>query len=397
MANQSFGRLNPTRCVALCIAWIAIALGCSDGRTPMTNTAPSDATAAPGAAGAMSVSAAGAPSTAPAATPGAAAGSSAAAPSGAAVAKTPSAAGAPSDPAMNPATTSMTPATTAPPSTTPTAGAGASGAAGATASMTGPGGFPKGEPVNTDQMGPHKFEKYTEGLANPTYASSVMYYPTDAEPPFGAAVFSPGFTATKENYEMFLGPLLASHGIAIMLTTPTTTGDLPQQRAEDLQAAVEQIAKENTREGSPLKGKLATDRVCVTGHSMGGGGTLWAASSLGNKIKCAVPLQPWQPGQSFSKIVAPTMFIAAQSDTVAGVSSNAALFYGSIPDTVKKYYVEFSGASHFLTTNDLGTAYDVQSRYMIAFYKAYLEDDMRYLEVLNAAPDKALSKYEHSK
>ena len=79
-------------------------------------------------------------------------------------------------------------------------------------------------------------------------------------------------------------------------------------------------------------------------------------------------------------IVAPTMFIAAQSDTVAGVASNASLFYDSIPETVPKYYVEFAGASHFLTTNDLGTAYDGQSKYMIAFYKVYLEDDMRYLD-----------------
>lgn len=258
------------------------------------------------------------------------------------------------------------------------------------------GGFPRGDMVNTDQKGPYMTAKYTEGLDNPTYASSVMYYPTDASPPYASAVFSPGFTATKENYETFLGPLLASHGIAILLTTPTTTGDLPQQRAEDLQAAVAQIAKENTRDGSPLKGKLATDRVCVTGHSMGGGGTLWAATTLGTKIRCAVPLQPWQPGQSFAMIKAPTLFIAAQSDSIAAVAQNAQVFYNSIPSPVPKYYAEFTGASHFLTTNDLGTAYDVQSKYMIAFYKVYLEDDMRYMSVLTGAADPKLSAYKHA-
>jgi predicted dienelactone hydrolase len=251
--------------------------------------------------------------------------------------------------------------------------------------------------VNTARAGAHKFEKYTDGLTNPTYGSSIMYYPTDVEPPIAAVVFSPGFTATKEDYEQFLGPLLASHGIAILLTTPTSTSDQPQARSADLKAAVEQIAKENTRDGSPLKGKLAPDRVCVTGHSMGGGGTLWAATDLGNKIKCAMPLQPWQPGQSFSKIVAPIMFIAAQNDNVAGVAQNASAFYASIPASVTKYYAEFAGASHFLTTNDLGTAYDAQSKYIVAFYKAYLEDDTRYLDVLNAPKDAALSKYEKSK
>jgi dienelactone hydrolase len=282
--------------------------------------------------------------------------------------------------------------------------AGAGGAAGGAAGggtagtpPTGPGGFPKSDPVNTDQKGPHAFMSYTDGLANPEYDSAVMYYPTDAEPPFGAAVFSPGFTATKEQYMNFLGELLASHGIAMLLTTPTTTADLPTQRAMDLEAAVEQIKKENERDGSPLKGKLATDRICVTGHSMGGGGTLWAATDLGSKIRCAVPLQPWQPGQSFAMITAPTMFIAAQADSVADVASNASFFYDSIPDTVSKYYVEFSGASHFLTTNDLGTAYDGQSKYMIAFYKVYLEDDMRYLDVLNGPMDAELSQYKKSK
>jgi dienelactone hydrolase len=274
---------------------------------------------------------------------------------------------------------------------------GAAGSGGSASVVAGADGFPKSDPVNIAQQGAYTFKSYTDGLDNPTYASSIMYYPADAPPPFAAVVFSPGFTATKENYMDFLGPLLASHGIAILLTTPTTTADQPQQRGEDLQAAVAQIAMENSRDGSPLKGKLAPDRVCVTGHSMGGGGTLWAATSLGNKIRCAVPLQPWQPGQSFDKIVAPTLFIAAEADTIAGVAQNAALFYKSIPDSVPKYYAEVKGASHFLTTGNLGSAYDVQSKYMVAFYKVYLEGDMRYMDTLNAMPDPALSKYEKSK
>ena len=286
------------------------------------------------------------------------------------------------------------------------AGSAAAGMLGPASVTPGPDGFPKDEPMNVEQMGPYQFMSYTDGLENPAYSSSVMYYPVDAQPPFSAAVFSPGFTAVKENYENFLGPLMASHGMCILLTTPTTTGDIPQQRGEDLQAAIMQIATENQREGSPLKGKLDPKRVCVTGHSMGGGGTMWAANALGDAIKCAVPLQPWQPGSTesttcpvttlFPMVKAPIMFIAGQSDAIAAPASNAQIFYASIPDGVPKYYVEFAGASHFLTTNDLGTAYDVQSRYMIAFYKRYLEDDPRYQSVLDAMADPALSMYEHS-
>lgn len=49
----------------------------------------------------------------------------------------------------------------------------------------------------------------------------------------------------------------------------------------------------------------------------------------------------------------------------------------------------------FCCRREVGTAYDTQSKYMIAFYKRYLEDDERYDDVPNAAPDMALSKYEH--
>ena len=260
----------------------------------------------------------------------------------------------------------------------------------------GPGGFPKNDTVNTDRNGPYMTASYTAGLDNPAYNSSIMYYPTNAPPPYAAAVFSPGFTATKENYQALLGPLLASHGIAILLTTPTTTADLPTTRAIQLEAAVKQIATENTRDGSPLKGKLAPDRVCVTGHSMGGGGTLWAAQALGNMIRCAVPCEPWQPGQTFGMVKAPTLFIAAQSDTIAPPAQNASIFYDSIPAGVPKYYAEFAGGSHFLTTPDLGSDQDGQSKYMIAFYKVYLEDDMRYMSVLTGPPDMELSAYKHS-
>jgi hypothetical protein len=279
---------------------------------------------------------------------------------------------------------------------TSAAGASAGGAAGDTSAPPSAGGFPKTDAVNTDRMGPHQFMKYTDGLKSSVYSSAIVYYPTDAEPPFASMVFSPGFTATKEDYENFLGPLMASHGLVIMLTSPTSTSDQPPARADDLEDALKQIAAENEREGSPLKGKLATDRQAITGQSMGGGGTCIAANRLANKIRCAMPFEPWEPGMTFPKIQAPVMFIAAQSDTIAGVAQNALPFYMSVPDTVKKYYVEFAGASHYLTTGDQGTNYEVQSKYMIAFFKVYLEDDMRYMDVLNGMMDKELSKYMHS-
>ncbi len=267
-------------------------------------------------------------------------------------------------------------------------GSGGMAMGGAGGSMQPPaaGGFPKAGEVNVKAKGPYTVKTYTEGLEERTYGSSMMYYPEGAEPPYAAIAFTPGFTATKENYT-FLGDMLASHGFIALLTTPTSTSDQPPARGTDLEAAVKKIQAENSRAGSPLMGKIAVDRICVTGHSMGGGGSLFAANSLGDMIRCAMPLQPWQPGGSFSMIKAATMFIGAAGDAIASVSGNARPHYQSIPDSTDKYLVVFEG-DHYLSTNRTSTdttapeeatpSFDIQAAYMIPFYKVYLEDDERY-------------------
>jgi hypothetical protein len=273
------------------------------------------------------------------------------------------------------------------------AGAGAGGAAGAApaagsggAPPAAMGGFPKTDEVNVKAKGAYAVKTYTEGLEERTYGSSIMYYPEGATPPFAVVAFTPGFTAVKENYT-FLGDMLASHGIAALLTSPTSTSDQPPARGDDLVAAVKKIVAENARMGSPLMGKIATDRICVTGHSMGGGGSLFAANELGDMIRCAMPLQPWQPGGSFPMIKVPTMFIGAAGDTIASVSGNAMPHYSSIPNTVEKFLVVFQG-DHYLSTNRTSTdtsapeeatpSFDLQAAYMIPFYKLFLESDERY-------------------
>lgn len=260
------------------------------------------------------------------------------------------------------------------------------------------GDFPRTVAVNVTLKGPYTFKSYAEGLTDPELDSAIAYYPDNGPAPFAAIALSPGFTETKEQFTWW-GELLASHGFYVLLTTPTNTLiDQPEARGVDLQAALKLIEKENGRSGSPVAGKIAIDRLAVTGHSMGGGGTLFAASALGNKIRCNVPLQPWQPGASFAKITSPTLFLAAQSDTIAPVAQNASPHYQSIPASVEKIYAEITGADHFISTN-LGGSHDVQARYAVAFYKLHLEDDERYSTYLYGKDHtaNAFSKYDKSK
>jgi dienelactone hydrolase len=283
--------------------------------------------------------------------------------------------------------------------------AGGSGGAAPTA-----GGFPRsGEEINVKAKGPYTVKTYTDGLKVSEYSSAVMYYPEDAAPPFAAVALAPGYTASGTDYE-FVGDMLASHGIAALLTTPTdTNADQPPARGDDLVAAVKHLMEENARSGSPLEGKLATDRICVTGQSMGGGGTLYAANQLGDMIRCALPMEPWQPGGTFPKITAPIMLIGAASDTVAPVSSHADPHYKSIPDSTEKFLVVFEG-DHYLSTDRTsgipqGTmavaneSYDPQAAYMVPFYKLFLESDERYRPYLygDMRSMNMVTRFDHSK
>jgi hypothetical protein len=291
------------------------------------------------------------------------------------------------------------------------AGAGAAGmaAAGSGGAPSGMGGFPRSDEVNVKAKGPYMVKNYTDGLKASEYSSAVMYYPVDAQPPFAAVALAPGYTASGTDYE-FVGDMLASHGIAALLTTPTdTNADQPPARGDDLVAAVKHIMDENTRMGSPLMGKIATDRICVTGQSMGGGGSLFAANKLGNMIRCVVPMEPWQPGGSFPMITAPTMIIGAASDTIAAVPSNGGAHYSSIPASTEKFLVVFEGDHYLSTDRTSGIAqgmpavanekYDPQAAYMVPFYKLFLESDERYRPYLYGAMRsmESVTQYEHSK
>ncbi|HKU41719.1 MAG TPA: hypothetical protein VJR89_26360 [Polyangiales bacterium] len=397
-------RRNRAVAVAVIMSFMA-ACGDNAGTGALPGAEAGSSAAGVGSTAGAPASGAGAP-----ATSGAGAGGAGRA--GNAAPAAPAAAGTPGSPgtSVNPsAGTSAAGSGDIPAAGAPAAGASgvtAAGASGAPAPMAG---FPKTDEINIKAKGPYTVKSYKEGLEATEYSSAVMYYPEGAQPPFAAVALAPGYTASGTDYE-FVGDMLASHGIAALLTTPTNTNaDQPAARGDDLVAAVKHIMQENSRQGSPLLGKLATDRICVTGHSMGGGGSLFAANKLGNMIRCAVPMQPWQTGGSFPMITAPTMIIGAASDTTASVSSHASQHYASIPNTTEKFLVVFEG-DHYLSTDRTSGIpagmpamanqnYDIQAAYMVPFYKLFLESDERYRPYLygDERSMASVTRYDHSK
>ena len=78
-----------------------------------------------------------------------------------------------------------------------------------------------------------------------------------------------GCAIDSTRYSGFL-TTIASHGFLVMGTVPQEGAAQRQATADDLRAAIDWAGKENARTGSPLKGKIALDKVAVMGQSCGG-------------------------------------------------------------------------------------------------------------------------------
>jgi len=63
---------------------------------------------------------------------------------------------------------------------------------------------------------------------------------------------------------------VASHGFLVIGTAPIEGAAQRRANVDDLRAAIDWADKENARDGSPLKGKIAVDRVAAMGSSCGG-------------------------------------------------------------------------------------------------------------------------------
>ncbi|HEY8525690.1 MAG TPA: dienelactone hydrolase family protein [Acidimicrobiales bacterium] len=200
------------------------------------------------------------------------------------------------------------------------------------------------------------------------FGGGRVYYPTTtSEGTFGAVIIAPGFTAGSEAY-LTLAQRVASHGFVAFAIDTNTRFDFPDSRGRQILAAVDWLTQR-----SSVRDRIDASRVAVSGHSMGGGGTLAAANSRPS-LRAAVALQPWHTTKSWSRLQVPTMIIGAQNDTVAPVASHSEPFYNSIPASTEKAYVELRGESHFAgNTNP-----DDQGAAMVTWLKRYVDNDTRY-------------------
>jgi dienelactone hydrolase len=213
------------------------------------------------------------------------------------------------------------------------------------------------------------------------FGGGTIYFPTDtSQGTFGAVVIAPGFTE-RQNSISWLGPRLASQGFVIFTIDTNSTTDQPSARATEMLAALDFLTQT-----SSVRTRVDATRLGVSGHSMGGGGTLEASRNRPS-LKAAVPMAPWDTVKNFSADTVPTLIVAAQNDNVAPTAQHAQPFYNSLSNAQPKMYLELAGASH-TTTNSPNTT---QAMFEIAWLKRFVDNDTRFTQFLCPTPARTSS------
>jgi dienelactone hydrolase len=126
-----------------------------------------------------------------------------------------------------------------------------------------------------------------------------------------------GCAIDSTRYGGFLSTI-ASHGVLVMSTVAVAGAPRRSATADDMRAAIDWATQENVRADSPLKGKIALDKIAVMGQSCGGflSITLGAdprVKTIGvfnSGVQQAVALTSVQPGpEALAKLHGPVLLI----------------------------------------------------------------------------------------
>lgn len=255
------------------------------------------------------------------------------------------------------------------------------------------------------KTGSYAVDSYTDFPDVEEFGDGTIYYPKDKAGGIAGVAISPGFRESQSNMQWW-GPFLASHGFAVLTLDTNTLNDRPDVRGAALMAAIGVLRGENARDGSPLQGKIAADKMAIMGHSMGGGGTLLAANDHSGELKAAIPFTPWQPEGNFSNVSIPTLVIAGEIDRIAAKDVHAWPHYQTLSGDIPRMYLEIKGGNHFIANSKVETerlnpnidVHDLVGRLSLAWLKLYVDGEDAYrpfvFNELPAADQERLSKFE---
>ncbi|MEU8230415.1 ricin-type beta-trefoil lectin domain protein [Actinoplanes sp. NPDC048967] len=200
------------------------------------------------------------------------------------------------------------------------------------------------------------------------FNGGTIYYPTDtSQGTWGAVAIVPGYTARFADEEAWMGPRLASFGFVVIGVETNSTTDWDTARGTQLLAALDYLTQR-----SPVRDRVDANRLSVIGHSMGGGGALYAATQRPS-LKAAIGLAPYFPSGNLNNDRVPTLIQGGLNDTVVTPSYLDGLYPG-LPAATPGAYVQYSGADHLFWTKPN----DIELRTQIPWLKIFVDGDTRY-------------------
>ncbi|MFE1285841.1 alpha/beta hydrolase family protein [Streptomyces sp. NPDC058751] len=202
---------------------------------------------------------------------------------------------------------------------------------------------PSAEAVDLSAPGPFSvaYTDLTVSAAGRTYSARVWYPGTTAgaNAPVAAGThpglaFGHGFFQAITQYESLLEHY-ASWGVITVV--PKSQGGLfPSHSAfaDDLNAGLSWLTAQNTASGSPFASRVDTSRYALSGHSMGGGAALLAASR-NPAVKSVTTLAAAETTPSAitasTALGMPVQYVGGSADSIAGVAGNQQKMYDAKP------------------------------------------------------------------
>ncbi len=203
-----------------------------------------------------------------------------------------------------------------------------------------------------------------------------IYYPTDtSQGTWGALVIIPGYTARCVNQpapeEAWMGPWISSFGFVVLCMETNNPGDNDAARGQEALSALNWLTT-----ASPVRGEVDAGRLSVMGHSMGGGGVMYATEHR-PALRAGIGLAPFSPSQNLSTEKVPTLVLGGQNDGTVTPSYLAGL-YATMPGSTQSDFAQIAGADHEFYK----TANNVMMKLVIPWLKVFVDSDTRYTQFL---------------
>jgi dienelactone hydrolase len=203
-----------------------------------------------------------------------------------------------------------------------------------------------------------------------------IYYPTDtSQGTWGALVIIPGYTARCANQpapeEAWMGPWLSSFGFVVLCMETNSPNDFDAARGQEAVAALSWLTT-----ASPVRGEVDPNRLSVMGHSMGGGGVVYATEHQPS-LRAGIGLAPFSPSQNMASDKVPTLVLGGQNDSTVTPSYLSGL-YATMPAATPSAFAQIAGADHGFYTRPN----NVMMKVVIPWLKVFVDSDNRYEQFL---------------